>query len=227
MIQAVLTETLPLKAIKGFRCATINRITGGWIMNQEENTKTSSPEAQEKEVIFDWVRRSRYGDSEAMESIYRHFKNRLFSLAYRYTYNPAAAEDILQDTFVKVFTNLSSLEGEKTFIGWLYRITINNCLTYIREKKKYMQRTVPLNDVEHMMSGKKKPVHEKLISKSLEKALESLPTKLKSVFLLYDVQGFKHEEVAEILGCSVGTSKSQLFKARMKIRKHLEKKQII
>ncbi|MEA2005315.1 MAG: RNA polymerase sigma factor, partial [Acidobacteriota bacterium] len=161
------------------------------------------------------------------ESIYRHFKSRLFSLAYRYTYNPAAAEDILQDTFVKVFTNLSSLEGEKTFIGWLYRITINNCLTYIREKKKHLQRTVPLNDVEHTMSGKKKPAHEKRISKSLEKAIETLPTKLKSVFLLYDVQGFKHEEVAEILGCAVGTSKSQLFKARMKIRKYLEKNKII
>lgn len=227
MIQAVLTGTLPLKGIKGFRCATINRINGGWIMNQEENAKSSYPEIQEKEVIFEWVRRSQQGDSDAMESIYRHFKSRLFSLAYRYTYNPAAAEDILHDTFVKVFTNLSSLEGEKTFIGWLYRITINNCLTYIREKKKHLQRTVPLNDVEHTMSGKKKPAHEKRISKSLEKAIETLPTKLKSVFLLYDVQGFKHEEVAEILGCAVGTSKSQLFKARMKIRKYLEKNKII
>jgi len=170
------------------------------------------------------IRRSRDGDLQAMEILYEHFKSSLFSLALRYTYNFAAAEDVIQDVFVKVFTNLHTLDDDKAFFGWLYRIAVNTCLSYLRSHKMIRQRTVPLEDVHGILPDSGPSVSEKAENKLLEDSIQQLPPKLKSVFLLHDVQGFKHSEVAQILGCSVGTSKSQLFKARKKIRKLLEHK---
>jgi len=165
----------------------------------------------------------RQGDLQAMESLYERFKGSLFSLALRYTYNYAAAEDVIQDVFVKVFTNLHTLDEDKAFVGWLYRIAVNTSLSYLRSHKKITQKTIPLEDVQAFVADSQIPAAQRAENKILEQSIQQLPPKLKSVFLLHDVQGFKHQEIADILGCSVGTSKSQLFKARKKIRKLLEK----
>lgn len=178
-------------------------------------------------LLSELIKRSRDGDTQAMGAIYERFKTPLFNLAFRYTYNSAAAEDLLQDIFLKVFTHLQDLGNDEAFVGWLYRVAINTCLSYLRSKKRLLQKTISLSDVESTLYEKRNNVPEKMMSKPLDEAIQDLSTKLKSVFLLHDVQGFKHAEIAQILGFSVGTSKSQLFKARMKIRKHLEKKQMI
>jgi RNA polymerase sigma-70 factor (ECF subfamily) len=183
-----------------------------------------SKELSDRE-LKELIRQSRDGDLQAMGVLYEHFKSSLFSLALRYTYNFAAAEDVIQDVFVKVFTNFHTLDDDKAFAGWLYRIAVNTCLSYLRSHKMVRQRTVPLEDVHGIVSDSGPSVYEKAENKLLEDSIQQLPLKLKSVFLLHDVQGFKHSEVAQILGCSVGTSKSQLFKARKKIRKLLEHKQ--
>ena len=167
----------------------------------------------------------RQGDIQAMETLYERFKAPLFSLALRYTYNFAAAEDVIQDVFVKVFTNLHKLDEDKAFVGWLYRIAVNTSLSYLRSHRKLKQKTIPLEDVQAYVADSQPPVTHREGSKILDQAIQKLPPKLKSLFLLHDVQGFKHREIADILGCSVGTSKSQLFKARKKMQKLLEKKQ--
>jgi RNA polymerase sigma-70 factor (ECF subfamily) len=177
------------------------------------------------EEIARLVSLCREGDIQAMESIYNHFKASLFSLALRYTYNSAAAEDLIQDIFIKVFTSLHALDEDKAFIGWLYRISVNTCLSYLRSHKKWLQKTISLEEVHSYVSDESSSTPDKAANMTLEEAVQNLPPRLKSVFLLHDVQGFKHQEIATILGCSVGTSKSQLFKARMKIRRYLEKKQ--
>jgi RNA polymerase sigma-70 factor (ECF subfamily) len=171
------------------------------------------------------IQQSRDGDLQAIEFLYEHFKSSLFSLALRYTYNYAVAEDVIQDVFVKVFTNLHTLDEDKAFVGWLYRITVNTCLSYLRSNKKLRQKTIPLDDVQGFVADSTPTAIEKAENKILEQTIQKLPPRLKSVFLLHDVQGFKHQEIAHILGCSVGTSKSQLFKARKKMRKLLEHKQ--
>jgi len=171
------------------------------------------------------IQQSRDGDLQAVEILYEHFKASLFSLALRYTYNYAAAEDVIQDVFVKVFTNLHTLDEDKAFVGWLYRITVNTCLSYLRSHKKLRQKTIPLDDVQGMVADSEPSAAQKAENKILEQTIQKLPPRLKSVFLLHDVQGFKHQEIAHILGCTVGTSKSQLFKARKKMRKLLEHKQ--
>jgi RNA polymerase sigma-70 factor (ECF subfamily) len=94
----------------------------------------------------------------------------------------------------------------------------------LRRKKSQLQRTIPLNEVEGTIEGKTNESGDKIMKKSLDDAIRNLPDKMKSVFLLHDVQGFKHREIARMLGCSTGTSKSQLSKARMKIREHLKNK---
>ena len=92
------------------------------------------------------IQQSRDGDLQAIEFLYEHFKASLFSLALRYTYNYAVAEDVIQDVFVKVFTNLHTLDEDKAFVGWLYRITVNTCLSYLRSHKKLRQKTIPLDE---------------------------------------------------------------------------------
>ena len=179
------------------------------------------------ESLLEWLKRSREGDHSAMEMIYEHFKSSFFGLAYRYTYNAAAAEDLTQDIFVKVFTNLSLLDNDRAFIGWVYRVAVNTCLSYLRSNKKVIGKSIPFDDLEGVLKDKDAPSDEKMISRSIEEAISGLPTKLKSVFILHDVQGFKHKEIATILSCSVGTSKSQLFKARNKIKKYLEDKELV
>ena len=177
--------------------------------------------------LVELVRKCRQGDLRSMEILYGNFKSSLFSLAYRYTYNYAVAEDLLQDIFVKVFTNLHTLDEDEAFTGWMYRVAVNTCLSYVRTHKRVMQKTIALEEVEAFVSDPTSKDVEKESNKPLEEAIQSLPAKLKSAFLLHDVQGFKHKEIAQILGCSEGTSKSQLFKARKKIRKYLESKKLL
>jgi RNA polymerase sigma-70 factor (ECF subfamily) len=195
------------------------------------NNKQAAPEAQERVspagFPLEWVRRSREGDSQAMELLYGRFKSSFFGLAYRYTYNATAAEDILQDVFIKIYTHIHELDNDEAFVGWAYRIAVNTCLSYLRSNKNVQQKMVPFDVVEGFAQSKAALDHERMFDRTMDEALQDLSTKLRSVFILHDIQGFKHEEVAQILGCSVGTSKSQLFKARMKIRQRLQKKKLV
>jgi len=194
------------------------------IMDREERSRSWGRDLSEEELIR-LVSLCREGDTQAMATLYENFKTPLFGLTFRYTYNFAAAEDLIQDIFIKVFTNLHTLDEDEAFIGWLYRISVNTCLSYLRSNKKWLQKTISLEEVRYYLSDASAEDADEMTNRPLEEAIRKLPPRLKSVFLLHDVQGFKHQEIANILGCSVGTSKSQLFKARMKIRKHLEKKQ--
>jgi RNA polymerase sigma-70 factor (ECF subfamily) len=191
---------------------------------KSKQESTLSLLGENSELLYSLIRKSRNGDTQAMGALYEHFKTPLFGLAIRYTYDFTAAEDLIQEIFIKVFTHIQDLTNDEAFIGWMYRIAVNTCLSYVRSKKRHLSKTVSLTDVEGTSQEKGEVPVDQTLSKPLEEAIQNLPARLKSVFLLHDVQGFKHEEVAEILSCSVGTSKSQLFKARMKIRKHLKDK---
>ncbi|MBN1223298.1 MAG: sigma-70 family RNA polymerase sigma factor [Candidatus Aminicenantes bacterium] len=215
-----------LRSIEEAVCVTIGAKKGVTVMSRNADEQTTSTTGQ-PEFLKDWIRRSRSGDTQAMGSIYEHFKTPLFSLACRYTRNPVAAEDLIQDIFLKAFTHLRTLDNDDAFVGWLYRIAVNTCLSHIRSSRRLFQREVPLGDVEGVLNAPVPGRPEDMLDKSLEEAVQKLSPRLKSVFILHDIQGFKHDEVAQIMECSAGTSKSQLFKARMRIRRHLEKKQLL
>jgi RNA polymerase sigma-70 factor (ECF subfamily) len=183
--------------------------------------------SDDREDLSHLIRRSQEGDERAMEEIYECYKGRLFSLAYRYTYNRQEAEDLLQDIFIKIFTHIRDVQKEQTFVAWVYRIALNSCYSYLRTKRSRDRHTLALSEIEGRKEEAVYDSHEESFEKPLNEAISELPEKLKAVFLLHDVEGFKHEEIAQMLGFTVGTSKSQLFKARMKIREFLKTKEIL
>jgi len=180
------------------------------------------PSTSSASTLAELIERSQQGDTSAMEQIYGRFKKALFGLAYRHTYNRATAEDLLQDIFVKIFTNIDDVDRPETFTGWVYRIALNTCYSHLRGHRIEIERSVPLDDVEGVLrqNGDEEASHE--IRRPLEEAVRQLPPKLRQIFLLHDVQGFKHEEIGRMMRLSAGTSKSQLFKARLKIRGFLK-----
>jgi len=177
-------------------------------------------------TLTDLIARSRAGDPRAMEAIYHRFKTGLFNLAYRYTYERTAAEDLLQDIFLKIFTHLDDVQKMETFVGWIYRIALNTCYSYLRGKRVELQKTVSLNEVEGTVHEAEQSSRGEELRKPLDDAIARLPHRLREIFLMHDVQGFKHEEIARMLSLAVGTSKSQLFKARLKMRDFLKEKNI-
>ncbi len=118
------------------------------IMTEEEKELANGISLSDSFFLKDVIRRGREGDIQAIEAIYKHFNRPLFNLVYRYTYNSEIAEDLLQDIFLKVFSHLHEIRNEETFVGWIYRIAVNTCYSYLRRKKSQLQRTVPLDEVE-------------------------------------------------------------------------------
>lgn len=179
------------------------------------------PEA-EMAVLIEAARR---GDETSVNRIYELFKRQVFALAYRHTGSGAAAEDILQDVFLRIFTHLDSVQNVRTFPAWIYRIALNACYSQLRQKRARGGEAVPLDAIEGRREEAVFDTYETSASRALEEAMRELPDGLRNVFLLHDVEGFKHREIARLLGCSPGTSKSQLFKARLRLRESLRKRQ--
>ena len=200
-------------------------------MQMRDNAFVSRPKDKRNAVLFasspeiplaDLIARGRVGDSVALESLYRRYKGALFNLAYRYTYDRSTAEDLLQEIFLKIFTHLDDVKNIETFTGWVFRIALNTCYSHLRGKRVEIEKTVPMAAVEGTRHEARVEAEENDVRKPLDEAIAGLPARLREIFLLHDVQGFKHEEIARMLGLSVGTSKSQLFKARLKIREILK-----
>ncbi len=169
------------------------------------------------------------GDASAMETVYRTFRKPVFGIIFRHIYNRDTAEDLLQEVFIKVFANMDNVRDVGTFPAWIYRIALNSCYSHLRRFRADGGGPVPLEAVENTAAAE---VPEDTgagrdLRRAIEEAVAVLPRGLKQVFLLHDVQGFKHEEIAGIVGCSAGTSKSQLFKARLKIRAFLKEKKAV
>jgi len=140
------------------------------------------------------------------------------------TQNPSEAEDLAQEAFIQLFRKIGSFRGESAFTTWLHRLTVNQCLMHFRKRSVKLERTTeegetPVQIVRGTENPNAMPVLDRI---ALDKALNQLPPGYRTVFLLHDVEGHEHEEIAKILGVAVGTSKSQLHKARMKLRRLLQ-----
>lgn len=181
----------------------------------------------DKALLEGLVARGRTGDLEAMEALYGMFKGPVFGLVYRYAQNRAAAEDLLQDVFLKVFSHMRGVREAATFPAWVYKIALNTAYSHLRKKRSQSEKLVPLDGLEGRIEEPGAEPVERDLQGPLEEAIKALAPRLRSVFVLHDVQGFKHEEIARTLGCAVGTSKSQLFKARIKVRAYLRARQAV
>jgi len=166
------------------------------------------------------VARCRAGDGTAFEQIYTRHAGRVYSLAYRMV-GAAEAEDLVQDIFLLAHRKLAGFRGDSSLGTWLYRMATNHCLDVLRSRQARMsERTSSLDAPEAIepsapsLSGRVPPV-------DLERAIQALPAACRAAFVLHDVEGFGHLEVGAALGISEGTSKSQVHKARMRIRAFL------
>ena len=165
--------------------------------------------------------RCRRGEMPAFEELYKRHSSRLYSIAYRMTGSAADAEDLLQDIFLQVHRRIDSYRGEAALSTWLHRLAVNACLDFLRSKQgRRQQATDSLDDgdsaepVAHP-SWRPDTVLDRM---DLERAVAQLPPSYKQAFLLHDVEGLEHHEVGELLGIAVGTSKSLVHKARMRLR---------
>lgn len=196
------------------------------------NTATDGMDANEAESNFaeakdlELTRLAAKGDMAAFEEIYRRHHRRVYSICLRMLQNAHEAEDLTQDVFIQLYRKIGSFRGDSAFTTWLHRMTVNQVLMHFRKRNVKFEKVTEEGDTpEQVVAGTSNPDRMPVVDKiALEIAIDQLPEGYKNVFVLHDVEGFEHEEVAKILGCSVGTSKSQLHKARLKLRKLLRKK---
>ncbi len=188
--------------------------------HKAENPKTDT-EAQ-------LIARAQRGDEEAFAALFETHKRRVYSLCLRMTGNTAGAEDLAQEAFLQLFRKIGTFRGESAFSTWLHRLVVNVVLMHLR--KKSLQQ-VSLDDTD---TSQEEPVKRdygdddlRLMGSvdriSLSRAIAELPRGYRTVFVLHDVEGYEHNEIAQIMGCSIGNSKSQLHKARMKLRDWLRR----
>ena len=168
------------------------------------------------------VARCRQGDAAAFEDVYRRHAPRVFSLACRMTGSRADGEDLLQEIFLQAHRKLGSFKGDSAVGTWLYRLALNHCLDYVRSRQAKMNKLTETLDAKASFEPKARR-DTPIARLDLERAVERLPEGCREAFVLHDVEGFDHKEVGELLGIAEGTSKSQVFKARMKLRAILKK----
>jgi RNA polymerase sigma-70 factor (ECF subfamily) len=171
------------------------------------------------------AKRCSNGDAGAFEELYRQHAGRLFNLTSRMVGSLQEAEDLLQEVFLHAYRKLGSFRGDSSLATWLYRLGMNQCLDHLRGRQVRMsQATDSLDDEMTAEAASPSPATPIAVNRiDLERAIGRLPEKCRAAFLLHDVEGFEHHEVAAILGVSEGTSKSQVHKARMKLRGMLKR----
>jgi RNA polymerase sigma-70 factor, ECF subfamily len=170
------------------------------------------------------IDRAKAGDAEAFSGLYGLHKRRVYSLCLRMTGNTAEAEDLTQEAFLQLYRKIATFRGESAFSTWLHRLAVNVVLMHLRKKGLPEISLDEALEPQHE-DGPKKDIgaRDNVLAGSidrvnLERAIESLPPGYRIIFVLHDVEGYEHNEIAEMMGCSIGNSKSQLHKARMKLR---------
>jgi RNA polymerase sigma-70 factor (ECF subfamily) len=184
-------------------------------------------ESSEREAIT----RAQCGDDVGFEYLYKKYRRRVYSVCLRMTRNSAEAEDLTQQTFLQVFRKIGTFRGESGFSTWLHRVTVNVVLMHLRRRKAaeigFENLDRPGSDGE---SRPERGARDTSMLRTIERlnlmhAIRKLPSGYKRFFLLYDVIGYEHNEIALRLGCSTGCSKLQLHKARKRLRRLLQGQQ--
>jgi RNA polymerase sigma-70 factor (ECF subfamily) len=184
----------------------------------------ATPSKGRDESQLSLVRRAQAGDEEAFAKLFQQHKNRVYSVCLLMTKDVAEAEDLTQEAFLQVFRTVASFRGDSAFSTWLYRVAVNTVLMKLRRRKS--PPTVSLDEPVNAESpsltrdfGKNDPHLSGLIDRiALRRALRELPEGCRTIFALHEVEGYQHHEIAQILDCSIGNSKSQLHKAKLKMR---------
>jgi RNA polymerase sigma-70 factor (ECF subfamily) len=192
------------------------------------NPNLNSPTAM---LEGDLVRRAQRGDLQAYDELVKRYQERIYATVYHMTANHEDANDLAQEAFIKAYSALKSFKGGSSFYTWIYRIAVNKTINFLKQRKNKFH--LSLNDIdfnaEHdpdlmALISDKTPNRDIALSelqKVLNEALLKLSEPHRMVVVLHDVQGQSHEEIAEVMGCNIGTVRSRLFYARQQLQGHL------
>src|SRR6202167_5503183 len=199
------------------------------IMAEPIERTESEPPAPEEEPAL--VARARRGDLAAYDELVKRYQERIYATIYHMTSNHEDANDLAQDSFIKAFSALKSFKGGSSFYTWLYRIAVNKTINFLKQRKNKYH--LSLNDLDFnaendpdlvALISHKTPLRDAGLSelqKKLNEALLKLSESHRMVVVLHDVQGQSHDEIAEIMGCNIGTVRSRLFYARQQLQGYL------
>jgi RNA polymerase sigma-70 factor (ECF subfamily) len=168
----------------------------------------------------DLVARAQAGDQMAFRELYRQHAGRVYALCLRLTGNAGDAEERAQDVFVRLWDKLRSFRGESAFSSWLHRLAVNVVLNERRTTKRRELRVRPVEDPAMLEKSRGNPTEG--LNIDLERAIAELPEGAREVFVLFDIEGYGHAEIAQLVGIAEGTSKAQLFRARQLLREKLD-----
>ena len=200
-------------------------------MTMPEPAITPDPSSLAAMLEADLVKRAQRGDLKAYDELVKRYQERIYATLYHMTGNHEDANDLAQDAFIKAYAALKSFKGGSTFYTWLYRIAVNKTINFLKQRKNKFH--LSLNDIdfnaEHdpdlmALISDKTPTRDVALSelqKKLNEALLKLSEPHRIVVVLHDVQGQSHDEIAEVMGCNIGTVRSRLFYARQQLQGHL------
>jgi RNA polymerase sigma-70 factor (ECF subfamily) len=176
---------------------------------------------QSRASVNDLISAAQLGDETAFRSLYDLTVDRVYALCLRLAADPGMAEELTQDVFVRAWEKLRSFRGESAFSTWLHRLAVNVVLTERRARGRREKRVFPSGELEDLeRPGRPASPGTRM---DLEQAIASLPPGARAVFVLHDIEGYQHEEIAEMSGLAAGTSKAQLFRARRLLREMLDR----
>ena len=181
-----------------------------------------STKREDEAAALDSIRRAQAGDVDAFELLYREHAGRVFALCLRLQAgNSADATELMQDVFIKAWRRLATFRGDCAFSSWLHRMAVNTMLENARSNRRRLARVLPMDDTSLLPGAARSSGVE--LKMDMEDAIASLPKGARLAFVLHDVEGYQHQEIAEQLGVSVGTIKAQLHRARRLLRERLER----
>lgn len=191
-----------------------------YLVSIDPQTVTVAETETSGKTDFELAQASAGGDMLAFQELYERHNRRVYSLCLRMMSNTAEAEDLTQEVFIQLFRKIGSFRGESAFTTWLHRLTVNQVLMHFRKRGVRLEQTTDDGDVPvQVVKGTENPNRMPVVDRiALDKAITQLPPGYRTVFTLHDIEGHEHEEIARMMKISVGTSKSQLHKARMKLR---------
>jgi len=193
---------------------------------------SSASAATDRDIDFVIVQRVQSGDVSAFDELILKYRERLYAIIYNLTSNREDAADLTQDAFIKAFGSIDRFKGKSSFFTWLYRIAVNTALTHL--KRNRMRRFFSFDSVDEEMAPRE--VLDVLSQKAdsdraallgelqerLNEALQKLSPKHRTVVVLFEIEGLNHQEIAEIMDCSVGTVRSRLHYAKQQLQAHLQ-----
>jgi len=177
---------------------------------------------EEKAAALDSIRRAQAGDVDAFELLYREHAGRIYALCLRLKAGDSSdATELMQDVFIRAWRRLETFRGDCAFSSWLHRLAVNTMLENARSDRRRIARVLPMDDTSRLEGAARQSGVD--LRMDMENAIASLPKGARLAFVLHDVEGYQHQEIAEQLSVSVGTVKAQLHRARRLLRERLER----